>query len=303
MGLDINAIKFLLDARASGVSFERTLTIGRQGLFVEPEALVELLTSRVRLASAADVRRMVEADEGFCESFLRGLGAKSTDSMDLSSYQAATILHDLNNPVPDSLKARFSVVIDSGSLEHVFSFPQAIKNCMEMVAVGGHFLCITIANNFMGHGFYQFSPELFYRVLSPANGFAVERMLIYEEYWPEIKFYSVADPELVRQRVTLANGRPTLLLIRARKVDSAPILALTPQQSDYVAHWQNYGPGERKAAHSAPVSNTQRRVLPLDTVARVIKSYVPASIKRRCRGWQRGSDPFKNSPFYKLVDL
>ena len=77
----------------------------------------------------------------------------------------------MNLPIGDDLKRKFSVVIDGGTLEHVFNFPVAIKNCMQMLDVGGHFFVHTMANNFMGHGFYQFSPELFYRVFSPENGF------------------------------------------------------------------------------------------------------------------------------------
>ena len=96
---------------------------------------------------------------------------KDTISIDASAYENATMVHDMNLPVGDELKQKFSVVIDGGTLEHVFNFPTAIRNCMEMLKVGGHFFAHTMANNFMGHGFYQFSPELFYRVFSPENGF------------------------------------------------------------------------------------------------------------------------------------
>ena len=108
---------------------------------------------------------------GYAEEFLKRLGAKETISIDASAYEGASLVHDMNLPIGDDLKRRFSVVIDGGTLEHVFNFPVAIKNCMQMVDVGGHFFVHTMANNFMGHGFYQFSPELFYRVFSPENGF------------------------------------------------------------------------------------------------------------------------------------
>ena len=83
-------------------------------------------------------------------------------------------------------------MVDAGSLEHVFDVPTAIRNCMRMVAPGGYFLAITPANNTMGHGFYQFSPELFYRVLSDANGFTVERMLVTGT--SSTRWFEVADP-------------------------------------------------------------------------------------------------------------
>ena len=70
------------------------------------------------------------------------------------------------------LKNKYTLVIDGGCLEHIFNFPVAIKNCMEMLQEGGHFIGITPANNLMGHGFYQFSPELYFRIFSKENGFA-----------------------------------------------------------------------------------------------------------------------------------
>ena len=79
----------------------------------------------------------------------------------------------MNIPISDSSKDKYTVVIDGGSLEHVFNFPIAIKNCMEMLQVGGYFISLAPANNMLGHGFYQFSPELFYRIFSKENGFSV----------------------------------------------------------------------------------------------------------------------------------
>jgi 2-polyprenyl-3-methyl-5-hydroxy-6-metoxy-1,4-benzoquinol methylase len=65
----------------------------------------------------------------------------------------------MNLPISETLRQRYSVVYDGGKLEHVFNQPQALKNCMEMVRVGGYFLQTNTANKFMGHGFWQFSPE------------------------------------------------------------------------------------------------------------------------------------------------
>jgi len=68
-------------------------------------------------------------------------------------------------------------VIDGGTLEHVFNFPVAIKNAMQMVRAGGRLSLSPPANNYFGHGFYQFSPELFYRVLSAEKRVPLERMI------------------------------------------------------------------------------------------------------------------------------
>jgi hypothetical protein len=167
------------------------------------------------------------------------LGAEEIISIDASSYEGASFIHDMNQPIPDKLKNRFTAVIDGGSLEHIFDFPTAIKNCMEMVQIGGHFVTINNANNFMGHGFYQFSPELYYRVLSKDNGFDIERVLIFEAMQLS-KWYEAIDPQEVQKRVELVNNRPTHIFVQARKIDSVPIFSSPPQQSDYVAIWEKH---------------------------------------------------------------
>ncbi|MDP6582770.1 MAG: hypothetical protein QF681_19120 [Vicinamibacterales bacterium] len=149
---------------------------------------------------------------GFGETFLRLLGATQTESIDASSYEGASQILDLNQPLPPELEGSFTAVIDAGSLEHVFDVQTALRSCM--VAPDGHFLSITAANNMMGHGFYQFSPELFYRVFSEANGFTVERMLMTGK--SSTRWYEVADPKTLMSR----GGRVQRLPRRPPRVQS-----------------------------------------------------------------------------------
>ena len=76
------------------------------------------------------------------------------------------------------------MVVDGGTLEHVFDYPTALRNAMRMVRVGGHLILNAPVNNFPGHGFYQISPELFFRVLSPQFGFRVHDAVLMELYHP-----------------------------------------------------------------------------------------------------------------------
>ena len=108
---------------------------------------------------------------------------------------------------------------------------------MEMVRTGGHYLGITPANNFLGHGFYQFSPELFFRIFTPQNGYELTRVIAIEDR-PNARWFSVSDPAAVGKRVTLINGRPTYLLVMARRVEIKPLFEATPQQSDYATAWK-----------------------------------------------------------------
>jgi 2-polyprenyl-3-methyl-5-hydroxy-6-metoxy-1,4-benzoquinol methylase len=79
--------------------------------------------------------------------------------LDASPYEGADTIHDMNTPVPEAWHGRYDVV--SGSLEHIFNFSVAIANLANMLRVGGTIFVTTPVNNLMGHGVYQFSPELY----------------------------------------------------------------------------------------------------------------------------------------------
>ena len=301
MGLDGHALRFLLDARTAGVSFESVLTLGRLGLHIAPPQLQTLLQVAGIGISLADSERLLTASDGFCEPVLTRLGAQAIASIDISSYQHAAIAHDLNQPLPEMYHQRFSLVIDGGTLEHVFHVPHAFAGCMQAVRPGGHFVAVSPANNFMGHGFYQFSPELFFRVLSPANGFVVERMVIYEDHWPT-DWYEVRDPAEVKQRVTLINRYPASLLVLARKTEHVQPFRTAPQQSDYVAWWNEVEPDAGRPAvrlSRTPVRGAAARWR--DAALAPMRRIVPAALKDRYHRLRAGGSCFNPAWYRKIV--
>jgi SAM-dependent methyltransferase len=236
MGIDIQQARFLFHARDHGVRYGQVGVLGRQAMMVSKEQLAEWLgTERAKGGAAREAVSGLAG--GFAEPFLEFLGAKSIVSFDASDYESATVVHDFNEPIPERFDGQFDTVLDSGSLEHIFNFPVAIKNLMRMVRPGGHLLIMTPANNFCGHGFYQFSPELFYRLMSEANGFAVRRMLVAESF-PDAYWWEVPDPAVLQRRVSFENRYWTHLYLIAQRVADKPILATSPQQSDYAAAWE-----------------------------------------------------------------
>jgi 2-polyprenyl-3-methyl-5-hydroxy-6-metoxy-1,4-benzoquinol methylase len=231
MGLDINSIKLLIKTQSLGVNFKKVITIGRQGMHLGPKELTSVLNkSGLKINSNNDAF----VTEKYAEGFLKLLGAEVTDSLDASAYEHATHIHDLNLPISKNMKSKYSVVIDGGSLEHVFNFPIAIKNCMELIKLHGHFIGITPTNNFCGHGFYQFSPELYYRVFNASNGFKLVKMYFYvDDRTGKAIFYEVMDPLQLKERVTLVNAKRSYLFVIAQKLEEKELFKIIPQQSDY----------------------------------------------------------------------
>lgn len=166
------------------------------------------------------------------------------------------------------------MVLDSGSLEHVFNFPTAIRNCMEMVSVGGHYLACTPANSCAGHGFYQFSPELFFSAFSRENGFEVVKVIAYEER-PNARWYDVMSPVEAGTRVTMNNGFPVYLFVIARKIAAAPVFVTMPQQSDLITAWAEHQRTTTDRSHQ----NAPRPVSKLEACLASVKRRVPVSVK------------------------
>ena len=243
MGISLSSARFLIGEMRRGVDFSKTLTLGRQGLYMQRNQYKAVCS----LLNAEAPRHATYADELFV-----GLGAKSLDVLDASSYEGAGFTHDLNSPLPAAFPKKWSCVIDGGTLEHVFNFPEAIKTCMELVEQGGHLILITPWNNWAGHGFYQFSPELFYRLLSADNGFLLERMLIHQYG----KWFSIKDPDSLGMRVEECGSAPTLLYISAKKLKTVPIFSQWPQQSDYSKAWSTASsPSVQLAASGESIKN------------------------------------------------
>jgi hypothetical protein len=258
------------------------MTLGRQKFaWMGPSQLSGAFRDAGLELTPAEAEADMAAEQGGAEPVFRRLGAREVRSLDASTYEGATDVHDLNDPLPDQLKEQFTCVLDGGTLEHVFNLPRGIQNAMEMVAPGGHLLLVTPTNNADGHGFYQFSPELYFRVLSPVNGFVVERMLIKDvdaKHW-----FEVVDPAAIGRRVEFRSPTQAYLYVQARRIDHcAPIFREWPQQSDYRIAWES----EPRVATGENRPNT----VSARTLKAYIRKLIPPGLKRlhlRHRRWQQ----------------
>jgi hypothetical protein len=274
MGLDVNGVRALFYSNRLGVDFTKLAMIGRQCLHLTKAELKANIREFNFKATSENLNCIFDKDSGYAEELLRCLGANHVDSFDNSTYEGATYIHDMNQPIGESFKEEYSLVLDSGSLEHVFNFPIAVKNCMELVKVGGHFVAITPINNFVGHGFYQFSPELFFSVFTKGNGFELSDVFAFED--TKKTWYSVSSPEFIKGRVTLQNKLPTYLIVIAKRVSKVEIFGRFPQQSDYVSTWTDV--------------NLSESGVPNETLVNKIKRLLPPVLASLCR---RGSAMLK----------
>lgn len=265
MGITKRDSTLLFYAKNLGVSYKKTLMLGRLSLFATKNDIQHCITKYKNNSKGVND---VDFSDGYSEPIFKILGAETVESMDFSDYEKATVIHDLNQPIDPKYHDQFTCIVDGGTIEHVFNFPVAIQNCMKALKVGGHYIGITPTNNQLGHGFYQFSPELYYRVFSEENGFIIKKMFIAPSdnavKEKDAAWYEVADPKKVNSRVMLTNNFSLSLMFVAEKVQAKEIFEKTPQQIDYVSTWDDHKSlaENKKATNTSAAKLLYRKFLP-----------------------------------------
>jgi hypothetical protein len=108
------------------------------------------------------------------EEFFKGFGFDEVHTLDISDYQGASHVHDLNKPVPPEWAGQYDAVMTGGTLEHVYDIATALETMAALARPEGgllHFDCP--CNNWPDHGFYQVSPSLLWNFFAD-NGFDLE---------------------------------------------------------------------------------------------------------------------------------
>lgn len=181
-------------------------------------------------------------DDGYCETLMRRLGFGEMETMDFSDYEGATILQDLNKPVPEALHGQFDFIFDGGTIEHVFDVPQALRNVFHLLKPGGRFVSANGMNGWLAHGLYQFNPELVWTFWGRGAGCKVHLCRgVPTLAEADRKIYDFPDPALKGNRLKLGQGRgfPTGRVYLYYEVERLPEsrLGQTVLQSDYVTKW------------------------------------------------------------------
>jgi SAM-dependent methyltransferase len=224
MGLDIHALQFLKLIKDKK-ELKNTITIGRLSLHVEEKVIKHLL----------DIKKLY-VQYAYSEQLLKEyFGASNVDSIDYSNFEQATFVHDFNSPLPKKFHNIYDSVINFGTLEHIFNFPQAIANCSSLCKVNGQLLHIFPANNFTGHGFYQFSPELFYRIYNEDNGYSETEVFI-TDLLELKKIYKILDVK--EGRINIFSSNQLYLLVRT-VLKRKDFCHKKIYQQDYLVQWND----------------------------------------------------------------
>jgi hypothetical protein len=223
MGVGVNELRAIAFGKRLGfLQLDRTVTLGRQQIFLSQSDYDQLVNMSV--LHTADIPA-----SDFAEPLLKRLNARVVESIDASDYEGASIIADFNQPLDDQYHEKFTSFIDFGAMEHIFNTHQVLVNVNKLLQKNGTAVFLMPANGYLGHGFYQFSPEFFYSVFIPKNGFSQTIVILID--WDNAEnWYYVKPPIVLQDRNQTPNKRYQLLCF-TRKIGT--IDSIIAQQSDY----------------------------------------------------------------------
>lgn len=232
MGIARGAVALLLEEASRRPFHGKLATLGRQTLYTTATEIARQFEKfKVTPKGVIDAKR-----KDLCDEDLFGwMGFDAVESLDYSDFEGATHIIDLNKEsIPSNLVEAYDVVLDSGTLEHIFHFPNALKNTLSLLKVGGRMIFLTPSSNHLDHGFYMFSPTLFADYFA-VNGFRIETIYVVrysgnlDEMWDAYAY----QPGQWRDLHTGGlDDRPYAIWVVATRLERSTIDAI-PQQGYY----------------------------------------------------------------------
>jgi SAM-dependent methyltransferase len=137
---------------------------------------------------------------------------KTMTAIDFKGSEKALKL-DLNDPI--DLQRQFDIVVNIGTIEHVFNVAQALKTIHDHTRPGGLMLHVAPFTGWMDHGFYNFNPTIFWD-LARANDYHI-LVALYAELAP-VKIVQLHDREQILAMAQNGQiGTNTMIYVTLRK--------------------------------------------------------------------------------------
>lgn len=256
MAIDLVTFRNLLRiARDEQVNKSSALVLGRQDFLLPSgpprmERQKRIYQDLLNQAGYSEsIENLIDQD-GYCDTLFAFLGFENTDYMDISDYEGANVIHDLSEPVPDSLYEKYDFIMDGGTVEHIFNVPRAFENLHRMLKPEGRLFALNPANNWVGHGFYQFSPDIAWSFWRDAMGYEVKncRITAMRDWYGrhEIVTPSPEEREYGRDHsLRSLSGDGIFLLVYEVVKKEKCVGKANAQQSDYRATWDASSRGEK----------------------------------------------------------
>ena len=248
MGIGRSAVALLYELKDEHPFHGSILELGKQSLYVNGYELPKIANRFGHTIDISDIT--MDANGEYLNNsyddvvLFKKLGFNDISSLDISPYEGADYIHDLNTPIPESLKGKFDFIYDGGTMEHLFNIPQCLWNIHDLLKPGGLVMHCSPSHNNVDHGFYMFSPTLFWDYYTQ-NNYDIVRSQIFEhrsEHSLQYKMdWTIYDyqPGCIESLAGKGWGRKKLGIWFVAKKHEESTRDIVPQQGKYLAIWEN----------------------------------------------------------------
>lgn len=229
------------------------LTLGQQSVYATLDEVKVLFkkqgVSLNNLPMGFDIKNKIPDWKGTkydnytnCQTVLTLLGAEKVYAADVSNYENPDLIMDFNLPVDEKYHKKFDLILDVGTLEHIFNIPQLLENIKLMLKPEGTVILGYPVSNAINHGFYQISPTLLYDYFT-LNGFKNLTCFLINgsnlNYEKKAKIYRM-KPAAMTENLILGSKTGIELLFFAAKSNENDFQTKMPIQTKYKtsAYWQ-----------------------------------------------------------------
>ena len=150
MGLPKQAIKFIKNENEYQKIQGDALVCGRQSVLIDKELMSSIFVDEPDINMKLQARWLdpanLDKDTRHGDSLLRDDVFLKTyldvtyNCVDISDYEGANIICDLNLPITDNLKSKFDFVFSGGCLDNVFNPVALLVNTSKMLRPGGRII-------------------------------------------------------------------------------------------------------------------------------------------------------------------
>jgi hypothetical protein len=231
------------------------LFIGRQATYLSPGELAGALAAHGHAVdpSAIEIdRTTLNRIPGYGEivtdrSIFRALGIDSVKALDTSPYEGAEVVHNLNEPIPDSLRESADFIVDGSTLDNVFDPAMALRNLAAMLKPGGRLLTINAWSP--RDGSYQLCSAAWYFDFFVTNGFADCKTYVCvsagsrtNTYWLDPAFMRTAEARIRVPLLACWWRIPAVLVMAEKARDPSSSPPVSPTQAHYRSEreWRRY---------------------------------------------------------------
>lgn len=147
----------------NGTVGKSLVMIGKQDIYISKKVLMKIVDSMDITGFNNEVKEKIINGEDKIDSYdlFYMIGFKEVHAIDVSDFEGADIILDLNETLPMDYVDRFDYVLNGGTLEHIFDIAKAMNNITKLVKFGGSICHIAPAVGMVNHGFYSISPTFF----------------------------------------------------------------------------------------------------------------------------------------------